>query len=411
MKGATMATDTVDFARMIWPIESDAFFRDTWEKQPLVLSRKDPAHYASLFTAAEVDALFYFGRPRFSGVENLQQSSSPTVLRGLPQEGYAPGGTHDVGLLDLRKLYSEGKTVLVHSLQLRVPAVASLCRSLETALHHPVNVNMYLTPPGAQGFGPHYDDHDVFILQIEGQKHWRLYEPVRDLPLKFDETTVPRERLTGEVAEAHLAAGDLLYLPRGYVHEAFTSATASLHLTVGIEVFRWADLLISAIASLSREDIRFRRALPVRWVDATTSQGMQEQFRELLQLLADRAQFDEAMGHLGERFVGQLPALPDGRFVELLNPEDINLDTVLEKRPGTICHMVYEGDAVSIQFPGCRIGGPSKIAAALHFLTAATGPFTPRALPDDLSDNAKLILIRRLVREGLLTTVPSPSCL
>jgi hypothetical protein len=229
--------------------------------------------------------------------------------------------------------------------------------------------------------------------------------------LKFDETTVPRECLTGKVEEAHLAAGDLLYLPRGYVHEAFTSDTASLHLTVGIEVFRWADLLTSAIASLSREDIRFRRALPVQWVSATASQAMGEQFRELLQFLADRAQFDEAMSHLGERFVGQLPALPDGRFVELLDPEDISLDTVLEKRLGAICHVVYDGDAVSIQFPGCRIGGPVKIAAALHFLTAATGQFTPRALPDDLSDNAKLILIRRLVCEGLLTTVPPLSCL
>jgi hypothetical protein len=67
-----MSTDTVNFARMIWPVISDAFFRDTWEKQPLVLSRKDPAYYAGLFTAGEVDALFYFGRPRFSGVENPQ---------------------------------------------------------------------------------------------------------------------------------------------------------------------------------------------------------------------------------------------------------------------------------------------------------------------------------------------------
>jgi hypothetical protein len=409
MKGATMSTDTVDFARMIWPVESDEFFRDTWEKRPLVLSRKNPAHYASLFTAGEVDTLLYFGRHRFSGAESLQQSPSPTVVRGLPQEGYAPGGAHGVGLLDLRKLYGEGKTILVHSLQLRVPAIATLCRSLETALHHPVNINMYLTPPGAQGFGPHYDDHDVFILQIEGLKHWRLYNPVRDLPLKFDETTVPRERLTGQVEEAQLAPGDLLYLPRGYVHEAFTSDTASLHLTVGIEVFRWADLLMSAIASLSREDIRFRRALPVQWVGATASPGMREQFRELLQLLASRAQFDEAMGHFGERFIDRLPALPDGRFIELLDQDDINLDTVLEKRLGVICHVVDDGDAVSIQFPGCRIGGPGKIAAALHFLAVVTGQFTPRALPDDLSDSAKLILVRRLVREGLLTTSPSPS--
>jgi hypothetical protein len=103
-----------------------------------------------------------------------------------------------------------------------------------------------------------------------------------------------------------------------------------------------------------------------------------------------------------------LSALPDGRFVEQLEPEHISLDTALEKRLGTICHVVNDGERVSIQFPGCRVGGPSTITAALRFIAAVTGPFTPQALPDDLSDNAKLILVRRLIREGLLTTVASP---
>jgi hypothetical protein len=102
--------------------------------------------------------------------------------------------------------------------------------------------------------------------------------------------------------------------------------------------------------------------------------------------------------------------LPDGRFVEVLKPENIDLDTVLEKRWGTVCHVVDDGHTASIQFPGCRLGGPSKIAPALHFLAAATGQFTAQDLPDDLSASAKLVLIRRLVREGLLTTVRSPSC-
>lgn len=35
----------------------------------------------------------------------------------------------------------------------------------------------YLTPPGTQGFAPHYDDIEAFILQLEGRKHWRLYSP------------------------------------------------------------------------------------------------------------------------------------------------------------------------------------------------------------------------------------------
>ena len=37
--------------------------------------------------------------------------------------------------------------------------------------------NRYLTPAGTQGFAPHYDDIEAFILQLEGKKHWRLYSP------------------------------------------------------------------------------------------------------------------------------------------------------------------------------------------------------------------------------------------
>jgi ribosomal protein L16 Arg81 hydroxylase len=404
-----MSTDTFDFTNMIWPVQPDAFFRENWEKCPLVLSRKDARHYAGLFTSSDVDSLIYFSRPKFLGAEGYQQSSSPSVLRGVFQERQGLGGANDPGILELSKLYTNGKTVLVHNLQLRVPAVATLCRSLEITLHHPVNVNMYLTPPGAQGFGPHYDDHDVFIVQLDGIKHWRLYGAVRELPLKSDETTVPRERLNGPVQEARLEAGDLLYLPRGHIHEAFTAEKASLHLTVGVEVFRWADLLINAVTSLGRQNVRFRRALPAGWMDTgMASDSMRKNFRELLQLLGGEAQIDEAVAQLSEHFVGQLPALPDGRFTEPLSLEHIELDTVLEKRPGVICRVVVEGESVCVQFPGSGVTGPSKIAPALRFIAATTGKFTVRTLPDDLSDSAKLTLVRRLILEGLLTLVASP---
>ena len=404
-----MSARAVDFERLLQPLDSATFFREHWEQRRLVLARNDPSYYAGLFAAGDVDALIYFGRTRFLDAERSLQGASSTVLRGLPQEGEPPGASGGLGLLELRKLHAEKKTVLVHSLQLRVPAVAALARSLEAALHYPVNVNMYLTPAGAQGFGPHFDDHDVFIMQLEGYKHWRLYPPTRELPLKFEEPMVPRERLTGPVEEVRMEPGDLLYLPRGFVHEAFTSEQASLHLTVGVEVFRWADLLASALACASRDTLGLREAVPPGWVGlAAPTDAMRERFRQLLRQLAEEARLDDALAHLGEQFVAQLPALPDGRFAEPLDPERIELDTSLEKRPGTICHIVDEGDTVSARFPGSSIRGPRSIAPALRFVAAAPGPFTARALPDDLSDRSKLILLRRLVREGLVTpTTPA----
>jgi len=396
-------TDGFDFDRLLSPIAVDAFFQLHWERRPLSLLRNRSDYYAGLFAPTEVDTLLYFTRPLFSSAAagSGQQAPHPTVLRGLLQESAAPGG--DLRLSELRKLYSQGQTILLHGLQFRSPNVARLCRNLELSLRHPVNVNLYLTPAHAQGFSPHYDDHDVFIIQIDGVKHWRLYGSGKDLPLKSDEQMVPRERLGAAQEEVILHPGDLLYMPRGHVHEAFTTEQPSLHLTIGVEVFRWADLLASAVACLSQKERGLRQAVPVGLLCNDRAALLEQQFRQVLELLSNRAELEDALAQLGERLVGQLPELPDGHFTEPLEWEDVGLDTLLCRRPGLLCQVLDEGESVSIVFPGNRLRGPEKIAPALRFLASHPGCFTARALPDELGDAAKLTLIRRLIREGLLT--------
>jgi hypothetical protein len=91
-----------------------------------------------------------------------------------------------------------------------------------------------------------------------------------------------------------------------------------------------------------------------------------------------------------------------------LDPVRIVLDTTLEPAPGAIFRVVQTGDVVSLHGPGTRIDGPAKIAPALQFI-GRMQRFTPRALPDNLTPDAKLVLVRRLVREKLLTVVNPPS--
>ena len=57
-------------------------------------------------------------------------------------------------------------------------------RDLGAALAQPLQVNAYLTPPGNQGFATHYDTHDVFVLQVDGRKRWRIHPPVLPDPLE-----------------------------------------------------------------------------------------------------------------------------------------------------------------------------------------------------------------------------------
>src|SRR5207253_2896853 len=120
----------------------------------------------------------------------------------------------------------------------------------EGVFHCPVHGNLYLTPAQSQGFDAHFDAHEVFALQLDGVKHWRLYGLAAVLPLACEKANVPRSSL-GPPQEVRLEAGDLLYIPRGHAHEAFTSDQPSLHLTIGINVYRWSDLLQHALKDLT----------------------------------------------------------------------------------------------------------------------------------------------------------------
>jgi lysine-specific demethylase/histidyl-hydroxylase NO66 len=95
-----------------------------------------------------------------------------------------------------------------------------------------VGANCYLTPPGSQGLAPHYDDIEAFVLQLEGRKRWRIYNPRSSLPREHSGDLLHSE-IGSPVMEVLLQPGDLLYFPRGWIHEACTQEDeASTHLTI-----------------------------------------------------------------------------------------------------------------------------------------------------------------------------------
>jgi len=191
------------------------------------------------------------------------------------------------------------------------------------------------------------------------------------------------------------------------VHDAYTADSFSLHLTVGINVYRWADLLHHALALVSRRDARLRESIPGGAL-AEPSAGLRDRFAELLSSLGGNestdALFDEALCSLGDQFFGELTALPAARFVPP-DLEKIDLETVLERPPRAFCRVVENDSGVTIEFPGNRVAGPKRVAEALRFVAGATR-FSVRELPDELNAEAKIVLARRLVREGLLEIGP-----
>lgn len=124
-------------------------------------------------------------------------------------------------------------------------------------------VNCYLTPPNEQGFSDHYDDHDVFILQLKGCKKWQIFDryisdPTSEIPYNYDDT-----KKGNILLELNVEQGDILYIPRGFLHSAKTIDVSSLHLTVTVIPIIWADLLNEAMKRMVVDHSLLRKKIEV----------------------------------------------------------------------------------------------------------------------------------------------------
>ena len=210
--------------------------------------------------------------------------------------------------------FQQGATLILTQLQLADPKLAELCRALEYEFSAYVQTNIYFTPPGFQGFRTHFDDHDVFVIQVSGQKDWTLYERPVDNPYR-GERFQSSKHPAGEIADkCTLKAGECLYVPRGLMHDAVASGSEpSLHITVGIIVKSWADLMLEAMSEVALRDPVFRRSLPPGFakIDFDRSQA-QAHFDQLVKAFANSAQLEGAFNAFVGNFIRSQPALVSG---------------------------------------------------------------------------------------------------
>jgi hypothetical protein len=275
------------------------------------------------------------------------------------------------------------------------PPLAAFCRELEAELGHPVQANAYYTPASAQGFAVHHDTHDVFCLQVEGEKRWLVYPPVLELPLK-QQKYVPEMGEPGDpVLDVTMQAGDTLYLPRGWLHQAMTSNAASLHLTVGVNVATWRDAVREALDEAAREEVELRRGV--------SSEGAAPE--GLLELLASRLTPEAVTARRRRSFVETRRPVRDDAFDQLRALDGLDLETPLERRRTVIAELAV-GDEARLSFEGRELSFPAFVAPDLEFILGIDDPFRASDLPGSLDGEGRLVLVRRLVREGLLRIRP-----
>ncbi len=258
----------------------------------------------------------------------------------------APGGV-GAGIADqvsddrLTRLFADGSTLVLQALHRTWPPVLAFCQALAAELGHPVQANAYITPPQNQGFSDHYDVHDVFVLQIEGEKRWSIHEPVLDAPLRDQPWTDRRaavERRAAEpaVIEAVLRPGDCLYLPRGFLHAAQALGGISTHLTIGVHVwtgFALAERMVQqAIRTVAGDaDVRASLPLGVEFVDEAIADDVEAVRRALVAAL-ERVDSGALTAELRRAGRGTSRAAPIGPLAQFRAAERLDETVVVQVR-------------------------------------------------------------------------------
>ncbi|XP_008544704.1 ribosomal oxygenase 1 isoform X1 [Microplitis demolitor] len=255
------------FEWLIHPLSLDEFFKINWEKAPLHIQRGKKNYYKILLSTPLIDEVLRKFNVLFT--KNLDITSYSS---GQRETHNPPGRALPSVVWDY---YSNGCSIRMLNPQTFIPKIHTLNSTLQEFFGCFVGANFYLTPPGSQGFAPHYDDIEAFILQIEGKKRWRLYKPRNEeehLP-RYSSENFNQEEIGRPILDVILNAGDILYFPRGTIHQGETlDESHSLHLTLSVyQKNCWADfiekLVPAALNSAISQNSQLREGLPLGYLN------------------------------------------------------------------------------------------------------------------------------------------------
>ncbi len=291
------------------------------------------------------------------------------------------------------ELHAAGATMVLQGLQFTDPHLGRVANNLALDLGHAVQVNAYLSPSAARGLELHFDQHDVFVLQLAGRKRWRVWEPLERtrLPVRvgprvamptFDELGPPSIDRT-------MVAGDCLYLPRGFPHAAETVDESSSHLTIGVLALLWHHAVRHALdeavaAGALRESIRVDDLAAPDIVPITGS--------------LDAAALRRWMATEVWR---KQPATR----LRPLEPPHVELDTPVAVTPGPLLWLAGSEGRAELGLGDRTLTLPAEAHELLAAMLRTPARSTLGALDVALDEQSRLVVGRRLAAEGVIAAV------
>lgn len=386
-------------SRLISPTNNDNFFQNYWEKDFLYVQRKNQRFYEDILTIEGLDKYFQNQHisPSFLSIQKDQKSCPIEQWTQVVQKISNNSPERIVRIKNVFELFNRGASIIINSGEMAIASLTELSRNLEAEFKSLVQANIYLTPPESQGFPPHFDAHNVFVLQIYGEKTWNLYDIPFPYPTKVTSVESANYQEQKPNESIKLTAGDLLYVPRGMVHWAKSEKTTSIHVTIGPMVKSKSQIL-KLLAKKAEDDASFRQLLSVGLEGAESNFEEDSQRLERLIYESDFIEINYA-----DFLQEQRPDIR-GRFVDLTQIENLTADSIVAIRSVLNFSLNKSDEWLMLSFEGNELALPLFLKKTITQMVSKN-QFKVSEIEGIPNDKAKIGLVSKLVRMGFLRIV------
>jgi ribosomal protein L16 Arg81 hydroxylase len=389
-------TEKFELSHLLGLNTSSEFFDQIWERRALLAQATLKDIVDDVLTLNQYEELIsYASKGGEIGLSIVEDSHALPVKFG---HEYSPT------LSSIFEAYRRGCTLLLSNIQKRWTPIANICRQLENIiveqgipLADDVVANGYLTPPNCQGFDIHYDDHCVLIIQLKGNKNWIVYPPLEDYPIERCRHPLSHENLERALIEKTLAAGDVLYIPRGFPHKAHCTDENSLHITLSLNTLKWKDV----IGEFFAEQSAFRKSIRLETSENLLVQRFHE--KALATHLKDIRLGDIVHRKVSDCLVNMKPILGK-RFEAIDAINKLDKDTKLGRTAQVHCSVYANNEKVTLCFPGNRVSLSIEMKPVFEFIVDNM-IFTVNQMPRIEPDFDAIALMQNLIVRGLLLPI------
>jgi hypothetical protein len=299
-------------------------------------------------------------------------------------------------LADMR----DGGTLVLDQLHEKEPKLGLLCRLLAQELGHNFKTELFLTPPHGKGSSPHWDNVDVFVLQVLGSKHWRIENERRVFPIRPEKMGDDVRQFGGDVTSVTVNQGDLVYIPRGFMHVAECGSEASLHISLKLVPVVMEEFLHAVISAAARRDERLRVALPLGFMHGGAERIVKDAMAALRDA-ADEPFLSAVVDQFRDELVSTFPLDVSRQVADFFRPTPLLAGDLVGPRRG-IVYRVHAGDAgVRLNVGTRSIVFPGVFREPLDF-ALKTPAYAIRDIAGALQDEERIAFIERLMQEGLV---------